>query len=58
MDQLILSPAKCAFVVKRGILLAHIISKEGMQVDPRNIAAIQKAKAPKNSKDLGKIETP
>ena len=39
MARLSLNPAKCAFAVKRGILLGHIISEEGMQVDPRKVVA-------------------
>ena len=30
MARLSLNPGKCAFAVKRGILLGHIISEEGM----------------------------
>lgn len=52
MARLSLNPTKCAFAIKRGILLGHIISKEGMQVDPRKVATNQKAKAPANLKEL------
>lgn len=43
MAGLALNPSKCAFAVNRGILLEQIISKEGMQIDARKIAAIQDA---------------
>ena len=55
MARLSLNPAKCAFAVKRGILLRHIISKEGMQIDLRKVAAIQKAKPLANLKELSSI---
>lgn len=55
MARLSLNPAKCAFAVRRGILLGHIISEEGMQVDPRKVEVIQNAKSPKNIKELGRF---
>ena len=53
--RLSLNPAKCAFAMKRGVLLGHIISEEGMQFDPRKVEAIEKAKPPTNLKVLGKF---
>ena len=50
-----LNPAKCAFAVRRGVLLGHIISEEGMQVDPGKVEAIEKAKPPTNLKELGRF---
>lgn len=50
-----MNPTKCAFAGRRGILLGHIISEEGMQVDPRKVEVIQKAKAPANLKELGRF---
>lgn len=47
-----LNPAKCAFAIRSGILLGNVISKEGMQVDPRKVEAIKSAKAPVNLKEL------
>ena len=47
-----LNPAKCAFAVKSGILLGHIVSKEGLSIDPNKVKAIQEMKPPGNSKEL------
>lgn len=40
-----LNPLKCAFAVRNGKLLGHIISKEGIAVDPDKVAAIMQAPA-------------
>ena len=50
--RLSLNLAKCAFAVRRGVLLGHIILEEGMQVDPRKVESIEKAKPPTNLKEL------
>ena len=47
-----LNPAKCAFAVKSGILLGHIVSKEGLSIDPDKVKAIQEMKPPGNSKEM------
>ena len=47
-----LNPAKCAFAVKSGILLGHIVSKEGLSIDPDKVKAIQEMKPPGNPKEL------
>ena len=49
------NPAKCAFGVTSGTLLGHIVSKEGIAVDPGKIEAIIKSPAPKNAKQLGRF---
>ena len=51
--QLSLNPAKCAFGVTSGAQLGHIVSKEGIGVDPGKIEAIIKSSTPKNAKQLG-----
>mgnify|MGYP002776097156 FL=1 len=51
--QLSLNPAKCAFGVMSGALLGHIVSKEGIAVDPGKIDAIIKSPTPENAKALG-----
>src|SRR5271156_1302278 len=54
-----LNPKKCHFAVKEGKLLGHIVSKEGIRIDPERMEAIQRVIAPRNLKGvqsfLGKI---
>ena len=50
-----LNPFKCAIAVRRGKLLGHIISAEGMLVDSDKIRAVQEAKFPKNLKELMRL---
>ena len=50
-----MNPAKCAFGVTSGALLGHIVSKEGIAVDPGKIDAIIKSPTPKNAKALGRF---
>ena len=50
--RLSLNPAKCAFGVTSGALLGHIVSKEGIAVDPNKISAIIQAKTPTIAKAL------
>ncbi|MCO5595247.1 hypothetical protein L7F22_049287 [Adiantum nelumboides] len=45
-----LNPLKCAFAVRSGRLLSHVISKDGIVVDPNKIVAIMEALSPINSK--------
>eukprot|EP00253_Pinus_taeda_P034541 PITA_34541 len=47
-----LNPAKFVFGVTEGKLLDHIISKEGIKIDPERIEAIQKIPLPHNLKSL------
>ena len=47
-----LNPFKCAIGVKRGELLEHVISTEGISIDGDKIEVIQKVKAPQNVKEL------
>ena len=47
-----LNPAKCAFAVKSGILLGHIVSKEGLSIDPDKVKAIQEMKPPGSPKEI------
>mgnify|MGYP002776834142 CR=1 FL=1 len=46
------NPAKCAFDVINRALLGHIVSKEGIAVDPNKITAIIEAKTSTNAKAL------
>ncbi|MCO5564939.1 hypothetical protein L7F22_018609 [Adiantum nelumboides] len=45
-----LNPLKCAFAVRSGRLLGHVILEDGISVDPDKIAAIMEAPAPTNAK--------
>ena len=54
-----LNPKKSNFTMKEGKLLGHIISEEGIRIDPDRVAAIQKIGMPINKKEiqsfLGKV---
>eukprot|EP00253_Pinus_taeda_P004101 PITA_04101 len=47
-----LNPAKYVFGVTEGKLLGHIISKDGIEIDPERVEAIQKIPLPHNLKPL------
>jgi hypothetical protein len=47
-----LNPKKSIFGVDKGKLLGHIISKDGISVDPSRIEAIKKIPLPKDKKSL------
>ena len=47
-----LNPRKCIFGVTEGKLLGHIVSKEGVKIDPKSVAAIDKVQKPKNVKGI------
>lgn len=47
-----LNPAKSVFGVTEGKLLGHIISKDGIKIDPERVEAIQKIPLPHNIKTL------
>ena len=53
--RLSLNPAKCAFGVTSGTLLGHIVSQEGIAVDPDKVKAILEAPAPTNAKALSRF---
>ena len=44
--------SKCAFFQSSTDFLGHVISAEGIKVDPRKIEAIQKWSVPKNTKEV------
>jgi hypothetical protein len=54
-----LNPKKSLFVVKEGKLLGHIVSTEGVRIDPSRLEAIQTLSLPRSRKEvqafLGKI---
>ena len=55
ISHLSLNLAKCAFGITSRSLLGHIVSKEGIVVDPNKIVAITQAKTPANAKALSRF---
>ena len=49
---LLINWEKCHFMVRKGIVLGHIISKEGMQVDRAKVAVIEQLPTPKTVRDI------
>jgi hypothetical protein len=47
-----LNPKKSNFVVKEGKLLGHIISRDGIRIDPNRVVAIQKISTPRSKKEV------
>lgn len=47
-----LNPKKCYFGVTEGKLLGHIVSKDGVRIDPERVAAIDKIQIPKTVKAI------
>lgn len=47
-----LNPKKCHFTVKEGKLLGHIVSKEGVKIDPERVATINEVPIPKTVKAI------
>lgn len=43
-----LNPKKCVFGVKEGKFIGHIMSKEGIRIDPQRVAEIDKIPQQKN----------
>ena len=54
-----LNPKKSNFAMKEGNFLGHIISQEGIKIDPKRVEAIQKIELPRNKTEvqsfLGKV---
>ena len=53
--RLSLNQAKCVFEVTSGNLLGHIVSKDGIVVDPDKVKEILEAPAPSNAKSLSRF---
>src|SRR4051812_35777887 len=49
---LLLNWEKCHFMLQRGIVLGHIISKDGIQVDKAKVDLISNLPPPRNIKDI------
>jgi hypothetical protein len=47
-----LNPKKSNFAMQEGKLLGHVISKEGIKIDPSRVATIQKIDNPRNKKEV------
>ena len=47
-----LNPKKCTFGVTEEKLLGHIVSKDGVKIDPKRVAAIDKVPKPRNVKGI------
>ena len=45
-----LNPKKSIFSMQEGKLLGHIISKDGIKIDPDKVKAIQKVEIPRNKR--------
>jgi hypothetical protein len=56
---LLLNPKKSHFAMQEGKLLGHIVSREGIKIDPKRVEAIDTINIPRNRKEiqyfLGKI---
>ena len=50
--QLKLNPAKCTFGATSGKLLAFLISKKGIEIDPDKVRAIQDLPPPRSQKEV------
>ena len=50
--KLVLNWEKCHFMVTQGIVLGHIVSREGIEVDKAKIELISKLPTPKCVKDV------
>ena len=49
------SPEKCEFGRKKLKYLGHVVTDEGIQVDPEKVEAVQKMTAPKNPRDVRRV---
>lgn len=47
-----LNPKKCHFGVEEGKLLGHIVSKDGVIIDPTRVVAINEVPIPRTMKDV------
>ena len=49
---LVLNSEKCHFMVEKGIVLGHIVSRKGIEVDKANIDIIQSLPCPTNVREV------
>ena len=50
-----LNPTKCTFAVTSGEFLGCIVTKRGIEANPRKIAAIMKLPSPKNTREVQRL---
>ena len=53
--QMALNPYKNFIAIGSGILLGHVVPKQGMAIDVKKIKVLQAAKAPQNVKELSRF---
>ena len=47
-----LNPRKSNFALEEGKILGHIISRDGINIDPQRVSAIQKVEDPRSKKEV------
>jgi len=47
-----LNPKKSHFAMEEGRVLGHVISKDGIRIDPERVATIQTIPCPRNKKEV------
>ncbi|GKV37355.1 hypothetical protein SLEP1_g45396 [Rubroshorea leprosula] len=50
-----LNPAKCTFSVESGKFLGFMVSRRGIEVNPKKIKAIEEMKPPRSTKDVQRL---
>ncbi|GKU90690.1 hypothetical protein SLEP1_g4654 [Rubroshorea leprosula] len=50
--QMKLNPLKCTFAVESGKFLGYVVSKKGIEVNPKKVQAVQQMELPKTVKDV------
>lgn len=50
-----LNPKKSIFSLEEGKLLGHIVSRDGVKIDPARVQAMQKLPLPRSKKDIQKF---
>jgi hypothetical protein len=50
-----LNPKKSHFVMQEGKLLGHIVSREGIKIDPKRVEAIDTINIPRNRKEIQSV---
>jgi len=50
-----LNPKKSIFALEEGKLLGHIVSRDGVKIDPSRVQAVQKIPLPRSKKDIQKF---